>query len=425
MAGVASPELERALAAGAPPHEIQTLLIAELSAPHAPTVMVLEDVHWADDATLDVITVLGRRVAGLPALLVITFRGGEVPPGHPLHVALGAAGAGASAYVELAPLSPHAVATLAGEDVGELYAVTGGNPFYVTELLAARPAAGLPPSVANAVLARAARLDDPARRLVELTSVVPNRIGTRVLDTVIPEWAAAAEEPERSQLLEVGPGHVRFRHEIARHAIRSSVPIARRRRLHAEILKALLAADADPADIVHHAEAAGDEDVVAEYAPVAARRAAALNSNREAYSHFARAAEFAARLPRADQAVLAEGAGAGRLRDRPPRRRVRGHRAKHRGVPRGRRRACRRALHADPLALPLVRRGRGCGAQDRARRDHDPGARGRVDRARTRLQRALAARDARRPSRGGDRVGRRGRSRSRPGSATSPPAPMP
>ena len=164
----------------------------------------------------------------------------------------------------------------------------------------------MPPSIANAVLGRAARLDDSARRLVELVSVVPNRIGTEVLDAVMPDWAAAAEQPERGRLLEVGPEHVRFRHELARHAIASSVPVARRRRLHAEILKALLAADADPADIVHHAEAAGDHDVVADYALIAARRAAAVDSNREAYSHFARATEFAERLPRADQAALAE-----------------------------------------------------------------------------------------------------------------------
>ena len=85
---------------------------------------------------------------------------------------------------------------------------------------------------------------------------------------------------------------MRFRHELARNAIRSSLPIAARRRLHAEILEALLAADAEPADIVHHAEAAGAEDVVADYALVAARRAAALESNREAYSHYRRAADF-------------------------------------------------------------------------------------------------------------------------------------
>jgi DNA-binding CsgD family transcriptional regulator/tetratricopeptide (TPR) repeat protein len=306
MAEAASPELAQALAAGAAPHEIQALLIEELSKPPAPTVLVLEDVHWADDATLDAVAVLGRRVSGLPALLVLTFRGGEAPPGHPLHAALGALGAGASTFVELAPLSPRAVASLAGDDGDRLHAVTGGNPFYVTELLAARPAAGVPPTVTSAVLGRVARLDDAGRQLVELVSVVPNRIGTGVLDAVSPGWAAAAERPERRGLLEVAPGHVRLRHELAREAIRSSIPIARRRMLHAETLRVLLHTGADPADIVHHAEAAGDEDVVAEYALVAARRAAALDSNREAYSHFARAAEFASRLPLAEQAVLAE-----------------------------------------------------------------------------------------------------------------------
>jgi DNA-binding CsgD family transcriptional regulator len=296
---MASPALEHALAAGAPPHEIQALLIAELS---APTVVVLEDVHWADDATLDVITVLGRRLERLPALLVLTFRSGEIPPGHPLHAALAAAAA--PVFIELAPLSPDAVAELAGDDAAEIYALTRGNPFYVTELLAADT--GLPPSVAAAVLARAARLDEPARRLLELACVVPNRIGAGVLDSVMPDWAAAAEQPERQQLLEVAPAHVRFRHELARHAIRSSLPVARRRLLHAEILAPLLATNADPSDIVHHAEAAGDQDVVADYAPVAARRAAALDSNREAYLHYARAAEFAGRLPLSEQALLAE-----------------------------------------------------------------------------------------------------------------------
>ena len=200
LAGDVAPALASALAAGAAPHEIQSLLIAELG---ESTVLVLEDLHWADDATLDVITVLGRRIGTLPALLVLTLRGGEVPPAHPLHAVLGAV-AGTSAFIELDPLSPGAVASLAGDD-GELYALTGGNPFYVSELLAAS-ASELPPSVGNAVLGRAARLDDAARRLVELVSVVPHRVSTGVLDAVMPDWATAAEQPERRQLLEVGPG---------------------------------------------------------------------------------------------------------------------------------------------------------------------------------------------------------------------------
>ena len=85
------------------------------------------------------------------------------------------------------------------------------------------------------------RLDDDARRLVELVSVVPNRVGTSVLSAVMPGWPAVAEEPERRQLLEMDGEHVRFRHELARHAVLSSIPVVAQRGLHAEVLDALLA----------------------------------------------------------------------------------------------------------------------------------------------------------------------------------------
>src|SRR5205085_6852709 len=76
-AGSVSSPLQEALSTGAALHEIQRLLIAELERPPEPTVLVLEDVHWADDATLDMLTVLGRRIGTLPALMVLTYRGGE------------------------------------------------------------------------------------------------------------------------------------------------------------------------------------------------------------------------------------------------------------------------------------------------------------------------------------------------------------
>ena len=304
LAGNVSGELAAALAAGAAPHDIQTLLLAELELPPSPTVLVLEDVHWADDATLDSITLLGRRISTLPALLVLTFRGGEVPPGHRLHTAIGTIRAEDTDVVELAPLSMAAVQALAGDNAGMVFAVTGGNPFYVSELLASRTAAQLPPSVANAVLGRVSRLGAESRRLVELISVVPGRVKTTLLDAVMPHWASSAEEPERRQLLEVEGSYVRFRHELTRNAVRSSIPIAARRRLHAEFLNTLLSAGADPADIVHHAEAAGAEDVIAEFALRAARRAAALESHREAYAHYRRAVSFVERLAPAEAAAV-------------------------------------------------------------------------------------------------------------------------
>ena len=306
LVGSVSPALEEALATGAAAHEIHALLLAELEEPPRPTVLVIEDVHWADNATLDAITVLVRRIPSFPALLVLTCREGEAHPGHPVHAAVGAARAEGAVFLQLSPLSEDAVASLAGDDADEVYAATGGNPFYVTELLAAKTTTDLPPSVASAVLGRASRLDESARRLVELVSVVPTRVATSLLDAVMPGWPAAAEEPERRQLLEIGPTHVGFRHELARNAVRSSMPIAVRRRLHGEILAALLATEADPADVVHHAESAGAENVVAEYALVAARRAAALESNREAYSHYRRASHFLDRLTPPERAAVLE-----------------------------------------------------------------------------------------------------------------------
>ena len=89
LIGNVSDPLGKALSTGAAPHDIQTLLMDELELPPSPTVLVIEDVHWADDATLDSITVLGRRIGAMPALVVLTFRGGEVPPGHRLHATIG------------------------------------------------------------------------------------------------------------------------------------------------------------------------------------------------------------------------------------------------------------------------------------------------------------------------------------------------
>lgn len=300
--------LQAALADEAPAHTFHALLLDELAARPSPVVMVIEDVHWADQATIDAITVIGRRIGRVPAALVLTYRSGELGPGHPLPAALDSVRAGISLFLELSPLSRAAVASLAGDDAEAIYAASGGNPFYVTEL-AAGSAADLPPTVASAVRGRVARLGGDARRLLELVSIAPSRLATKVLDAVAPGWTRAAEEPERHQLIRVGPEHVRFRHELAREAVRSSVPSARRRSLHRDLLGVLLELRADPAEIVYHAEQAGETQVVADHVWEAARRAAAVESNREAHAHFRRALDFVERLAPEDQAKLYEEAG--------------------------------------------------------------------------------------------------------------------
>ena len=212
---------------------------------------------------------------------------------------------------------------------------------------------------------------------------------------------------------------MRFRHELARNAIRSSIPAAARRRLHGEILEALLAADADPADIVHHAEAAGAEDVVAEYALVAARRAAALESNREAYSHYHRAADFVDRLAPAEQAAVLEELATPPTPSAGSTRRSRRWSARSRLYARARRPEARRPLHARRLALPLVRRQRRRSAAKATEAVEILAPLGESVELAARVQRRLAAGDARGRDRRRRSSGASVRSSWRPGSATT------
>ncbi|OMQ16533.1 hypothetical protein A7K94_0201880 [Modestobacter sp. VKM Ac-2676] len=286
LSGAVAELLRREPAAGAA--AVHGMLLEDLRRGRAPTVLVIEDLHWADQATIDAVTVLGRRLADVPVLLVLTLRLGDVDPGHSLWSAIDALQRASTVTIDLAPLSRQAVADLAGEDADRVYALSNGNPFFVAELLASGDGPP-PPSVANAVLSRVAQLPDRPRRLMELVSLVPSRMPTRLLDVLEPDWAPAAEPAERRRLLTSTPEHVRFRHELTRAAVRSSVPPGRRRELHRRLLSGLQQVGAEPAELVHHAEAAGAPDVVAEHALPAARQASALESHREALAHLRRA----------------------------------------------------------------------------------------------------------------------------------------
>ncbi len=178
VAAVLSGPLAESLSAGSTPATFHTLLLHELRSSPAPIVLVLEDVQWADQATIDALTVVGRRLADLPVLLIVTFRPGEVSPGHQLRTAIDAMQRTTTLSIDLAPLSRDAVATLVSEDADRIFEVTGGNPFFVVQMLAHqgdRP----PPSLANAVLGRVSRLESPSRELLELVSMVPTRVSTR------------------------------------------------------------------------------------------------------------------------------------------------------------------------------------------------------------------------------------------------------
>ncbi|HEY1565671.1 MAG TPA: AAA family ATPase, partial [Solirubrobacteraceae bacterium] len=291
-------ELHAQLERGARPHDVAVALMSELqSVP--PTVLILEDVHWADEATLDVMRLVSRRVGTLPALLVVTYRDEQVHRAHPLRMLLGElAGSAPARRVELAGLSQAAVATLAlGSTVDPelLYDRTAGNPFFVTEALAA-DTDGVPGTVRDAVLARAARLSPPARAILDAVAVVPQRSEVWLLEALVGDELGALEECLSSGMLRGDDAGIAFRHELARLAIVESLAPDRAVRLHRRALAAL----SDPqmgapdlARLAHHAEAADDAPSVLRYAPAAAEHASAVGSPREAQEQYGRALRFA------------------------------------------------------------------------------------------------------------------------------------
>ena len=268
--------------------------------------VVVEDIHWADEATLDLLRYLSRRLRDAAVLLIVTYRDDGLAAGDPLRVALGdLASQRCTRRVGLAPLSTDAVRKLAsgsGLPAPELYRLTGGNPFYVTEVLRAGMEE-VPPSARDAVLARAALLSGGSREVLDVAALTGSRVEARLLESVTGCPPSVLDELLESGLL-VGDGAwVRFRHEIARLAVAQAVAGHRGQAIHGLVLAALRSFGCDDdARMAFHAEAAGDGAAVLRYAPAAARRAARLSSHREAAAQYERALRFSGG---ADPAVLA------------------------------------------------------------------------------------------------------------------------
>ncbi|GIF50879.1 regulatory LuxR family protein [Asanoa ferruginea] len=294
--------LAERLAAGAAPEEILAALLDQLDHPAARPVLVVEDIHWADEATLDLLVLLGRRIGRQHALLVVTYRDDEVGAGHPLHRALAAL---RGTRIPLAPLSPERVAAEAartGRDAATVLALTGGNPLLLTELLGA---AGdrAPESVRGLILDRIRALPAAARELARLVAVAPGRCDQALLagrDDQIEACIAGGV------LVPTDDG-VAYRHELLRTAVEDSLTPRQRTALHATALDALIGTGGvDPGRLVHHARGAGDADSVLRWGRIAAAAAARQGARREAADHYRAAAAHADRLPLAEQADLLE-----------------------------------------------------------------------------------------------------------------------
>ncbi|HET9945111.1 MAG TPA: AAA family ATPase [Actinomycetes bacterium] len=310
VAGQLGGDLAAAVADGLPRDRLFRVLLDQLGSSSDLTVVAVEDVHWADDATLDLLRFLGKRLRGMPVLLVVSYRDDGLGRDHPLRATLGElAGQRGARRVGLPPLTRGAVDELAqqaGVDPEGLHRLTGGNPFFLVQVLEAG-ADVVPVSAGDAVLARAARLAAGARDVLDAAAVLGSRVELDLLRAVVAPPDTDVDDCLTTGLLRSdGPGF-RWRHEIARLAVESDLPAHRRSDLHARSLRALVErGGTDHTRLAHHAEGAGDAEAVLRHAVPAARRAADLGAHREAAAQYERALRFASGLPPAERAALWE-----------------------------------------------------------------------------------------------------------------------
>ncbi|MEP6799840.1 MAG: AAA family ATPase, partial [Lapillicoccus sp.] len=312
-------ELQQLAVAGAARETLFAALLRRITEAARLAVYVFEDIHWADEATLDLLRYLGRRIAHTKVLLIATYRDDGIAADDPLRVALGQLVSQRSTRrIDLGTLSQEAVAMLAAGrhvDPAVVFHLSGGNPFYVTEILDhnlnSKSTTGddVPPSARDAVLSHVAALADDARSTLEVAALMGSRVEPDLLTT-----ASGTSERVLDQLLSTGMlvsdgRQLRFRHEIIRRAVEDAVSPHRAVSAHRRILNALLREDnrfdRDDAVLAFHAEGAGDTGAVLAYAPRAAVRASGLGSHREAAAQYERALRFARRASTTDREHIA------------------------------------------------------------------------------------------------------------------------
>jgi DNA-binding CsgD family transcriptional regulator/tetratricopeptide (TPR) repeat protein len=283
-------------------------------APAPSTVVVIEDLHWADEATLDLLRFVSRRMAASRLVLVATFRDEGTAGAGDLQRLIGElATQRVTRRMSLPRLTASGVRELArgsAVDAAALYDLTAGNPFYVAEVLA-EPEGRVPPTVQDAVMARVARLPELGRGALEAAAVIGRHIEPWLLEAVATETIAADAAAGIDACLASGTlvanAHTwSFRHELTRRAVEESISPRRRTLLHAAVLSRLEGAqpEVSPARLAYHAEMAGDGAATLRHARAAAATAAELRSHHEAADQLRRAIRFAGALELVERGSL-------------------------------------------------------------------------------------------------------------------------
>ena len=260
------------------------------------TLLLVEDLHWADEATLDFLRFVSRRIKRHGILLLITARDDEAEGRPQVRRAIGGVSPSDFTRLVLEPLSLEAVTQLAvGHALSpeEVHQRTGGNAFYVSEMLRGSESDALR-SVQDTVLSRIAAASPDVRSALEAVSIFPRRAEWDLALRVSGVDESAFDAAIEAGLMEDTGTYLAFRHEIARQAVETSLRTGRRMRLNTTLLEALQAlGSASTARQLHHARQAADTDQIAHLAPLAAREAFAAGANQQAADYFTIAVELA------------------------------------------------------------------------------------------------------------------------------------
>jgi DNA-binding CsgD family transcriptional regulator/tetratricopeptide (TPR) repeat protein len=270
----------------------------ELSNRDKKILIVFEDIHWADEATLDFIKFFSRRIAQLPCLFILTYRDDEIHSRHPLRNVLGDLSPDTSTRIQLTALSREAVYKMANEkgyDAENVYSISGGNPFYVNEILASY-SPGVPENIKDSILSVYDRQEEGTKNAWQICSVIPEGIEINRFAKIKSSWDDGMDHCFALKIIIIKNDRVIFKHELYRRTIEASLSPFKRIAINKKILELFLTSFEEEGEIeriVHYAKNANENKLVVKYAPLAARQAAGVGAHIEASKLFLTAIEYA------------------------------------------------------------------------------------------------------------------------------------
>ncbi|MBB3751448.1 DNA-binding CsgD family transcriptional regulator/tetratricopeptide (TPR) repeat protein [Mycolicibacterium sp. BK634] len=300
-------DTRRVLRCAEQPHEIFTAVFEDLRT--HPSVLVIDDLHWADQAVVDLLRFVLRRIRRTRSLVIGTVRDDEIGFGHPMRSLLGdVARSGSATTLPLPPLTLTAVTELVGDtdaDPARLHRITGGNAFFVGEMLD-HIGDELPTTVRDAILARTVNLEAAAWDLLNLLTCAPGVIPDFLL-TDLGVTVPALRALDEARLIRRTDRGVAFRHDLCRLAVASVIPPGAEAELHRRMIAAYDAApQQDPAVLTHHALGAGDQPRILSAASEAARAAARTGAHTQAAEFYQIALSHGGALAAEHEAELLE-----------------------------------------------------------------------------------------------------------------------